>query len=278
MKWNIVTDSGCDLYHLKSKKDEIHFASIPFTINIGDREYVDDMNLNVNEMVKAMIDCKEISKTACPSPWMWYEQFEKADYVIAVTLSSQLSGSYNSANIARDMILEEYPDKKVAVIDSRSAGSEISLIVMNMCKLIENGHDFDDVVKTMEKEMQRFHIIFALSSFDNLIKNGRIGKITGFLAGKMGFWGIGTGSEQGTIAMKEKVRGSKKVVNTILQDIKERGKNMETVLISHCDNEKFATNLKNAIHEEWPKLNIEIMSTRGLCSYYAEKGGVIVAF
>lgn len=122
------------------------------------------------------------------------------------------------------------------------------------------------------------HVIFALSSFDNLIKNGRMGRITGFLACKLGIWGIGIGSEQGTIAIKEKVRGSRNAVNSVLQDIKERGNHMETVLISHCENEKFAENLKEMIHSEWPKLEVRIMETRGLCSYYAEKGGVIIGF
>lgn len=250
MKWNIITDSSCDLFDLKKQDSEINFSSTPFTINIGNRDFVDDSNLDVCEMVQAMIDSREVSKTACPSPEVWYEQFKKADCSIAITISSQLSGSYNSANSARNMVLEEFPDKKIAVIDSRSAGSEISLMVEKIYKCIEEGHDFDYVVKMIKKEMQYSHIIFALTSFDNLIKNGRMSKLTGFIACKLGFWGIGIGSEQGTIAIKEKVRGSKKAVNAILRDIKERGSHVHTIFISHCENDKFAEDLKNNILRE----------------------------
>lgn len=278
MKWNIITDSSCSLYHLDEQSEKIRFASIPFVINIGSRDFVDDEKLNTAEMVTAMENCGEVSHTSCPAPYAWYEQFEKEEYSIAITISSKLSGSYNSACTARNMILEKYPDKKITVIDSRSTGSERVLIVMKLCKLINAGYDFNSVIEKTEQYTKHTHIVFALSSFDNLIKNGRMSRITGFLAGKLGFWGIGIGSEQGTIEIKEKVRGNKKALNAILKDIKERATNIETVVICHCQNAEFAESLKNAIQNISHTVEVKIMPTRGLCSYYAEKGGLIIGF
>lgn len=278
MKWNIITDSSCDLYHLDEYSEKIRFASIPFIINIENRDFVDDEKLNTAEMVAVMEKCREVSHTSCPAPYAWYEQFEKEEYSIAITISSKLSGSYNSACTARNMILEKYPDKKIAVIDSRSTGSEMVLIVMKLCKLINAGYDFNSVIEKTEQYMKHTHIVFALSSFDNLINNGRMSRITGFLAGKLGFLGIGIGSEQGTIEIKEKVRGNKKALNAILKDIKERAADIETVVISHCQNAEFAESLKNAIQNICHTVEVKIMPTRGLCSYYAEKGGLIIGF
>lgn len=278
MKWNIITDSSCNLYGLDEHREKIRFASIPFIINIGNRDFVDDEKLNTAEMVTAMENCGEVSHTSCPTPYAWYEQFEKSEYSIAITISSKLSGSYNSACTARNMISEKYPDKKIAVIDSRSTGSEMVLIVMKLCRLISAGYDFDSVIEKTEQYMEHTHIVFALSSFNNLIKNGRMNRITGFLAGKLGFWGIGIGSDQGTIIIKEKVRGNKKALNAILKDIKERGTDIETVIISHCQNAGFSESLKNAIQDIRHTVEVKIMSTGGLCSYYAEKGGLIIGF
>lgn len=112
MKRNIITDSSCDLYNLEEQSGKIRFASVPFVINIGNRDFVDDEKLNIAEMVTAMEECQEISRTSCPSPYAWYEQFEQSDNSIAVTISSKLSGSYNSACTARNMILEKHSDKK----------------------------------------------------------------------------------------------------------------------------------------------------------------------
>ena len=133
MKWNIITDSSCDLFDLEIPNDEISFSSIPFVISVDNRDFVDNTNLNVGEMVAAMEQCDEISHTSCPAPYAWYEQFEKPGYSIAITISSKLSGSYNSACTARNMVLEK-----------------------------------------LEQHMRHTHIVFALSSFNNLVKNGRM--------------------------------------------------------------------------------------------------------
>lgn len=150
MKWSIVTDSSCDLQNLETGNEQIIFSIIPFTISVGNRDFIDDMNLNVNEMIVAMDLCKEASHTSCPAPYAWYKQFEKADNSIAITISSQVSGSYNSALAARNMILEKYPDKKIAVLDSHTAGPEIILMIQKLCELIKSQQCFNLIVKAMD--------------------------------------------------------------------------------------------------------------------------------
>jgi len=278
MKWNIVTDSSCDLFDLEVPNESVSFSSVPFVINVGNKDFLDDSSLNTKELIDSMEMSDKAGHTSCPSPHTWYKQFKKADISIAITISGKLSGSYRSACVARNMIMDKYPDKRIAVIDSYSAGAEITLLVRKLCSFIVSEDDFDTVVDALKQYMNHTHVVFALSSFNNLIKSGRMNKLSGFIANKLGFWGIGIGSEQGTIKIKKKVRGSKKALEVILNDMKERGFSQGMVVISHCHNRKFAENLKNAIQEIWYNADVTIMPTRGLCSYYAEKGGLIVGF
>lgn len=278
MKWNIVTDSSCDLFDLEVPNESVSFSSVPFVINVGNKDFLDDSSLNTKELIDSMEMSDKAGHTSCPSPHTWYKQFKKADISIAITISGKLSGSYRSACVARNMIMDKYPDKRIAVIDSYSAGAEITLLVRKLCSFIVSEDDFDTVVDALKQYMNHTHVVFALSSFNNLIKSGRMNKLSGFIANKLGFWGIGIGSEQGTIKIKKKVRGSKKALEVILNDMKERGFSQGMVVISHCHNRKFAENLKTAIQEIWHNADVTIMPTRGLCSYYAEKGGLIVGF
>ena len=278
MKWNIIADSSCDMFTLEKHSDDLSFSSIPFVISVDGKDYVDDETLNISRMVSEMEESKKASHTSCPSPEAWYEQFEKPGNTIAVTISGRLSGSYNSAGTAMNMILEKYPDKKIALIDSRSTGPEIIMIIRKLCNLIESGAGFDAVVAGADEYAQHTHIVFALSSFGNLIKNGRMGKIAGFLAGKLHFWGIGTGSEEGTIQMKQRARGKKMAVEAIINDVRERRNHPGEVVISHCQNQELANVLKESIEKTWHDAQVTVMPTRGLCSYYAERGGLIVAY
>ena len=278
MEWNIIADSSCDTFELEKQYSDIRFSTIPFVISVESKDYVDDETLDTARMVSAMEESKKASHTSCPSPNAWYEQFLKPGYTIAVTISSRLSGSFNSATTAMNMIHEKYPDKKIALIDSHSTGPEMIMIIRKLCEWINSGADFDDVVRNAIEYEKRTHIVFALSSFNNLIKNGRMSRIAGFLAGRLHMWGIGIGSEEGTIIIKHKVRGQKKALETIISDIKERRVKPVEVVISYCQNLELAETLKAAIEKLWNEAKVTIVPTRGLCSYYAERNGLIVAF
>lgn len=264
--------------YLEAAYENIEFSTVPFSIGVGGKEYLDDDSLNIGELMSAMQECKTASRTACPSVGAWCEQFQKDGNIIAITITSNLSGSYNSACVARNMVLEEQPEKQIAVIDSLSTGPEMVLILRKICELIVGNMDFETVIKETKKHMKNTHVAFALSSFDNLVKNGRMNKITGFIANKLGLLGVGFASERGTIEVKGVSRGRRKAIEAILNDMKLRGTYIKEVVISHCQNIEFAEQVKTAILNVWNDSTVTIIPTRGLCSYYTEQGGLIIGF
>ena len=278
LKWNIIADSSCDLFELEAPAEDIRFATVPFVIRVGEEDFVDDKALDLSAMVDAMVRSKSASHTACPAPGAWLEAFGDEGDVIVITISGNLSGSYNSACVARDMLLEQSPDRRCVVIDSLSTGPEMCLIVRRLRALILEGKPFDEVVAEAKRYMESTHIIFSLSSYNNLIKSGRMHRIVGLAASTLNLWGVGIGSPTGEIAFRRMARGSKRAVEVIVNDMKERANGIRQVVIDHCVNPDFAEKLRDAVLAEWPDAEITVRSTRGLCGYYAEKNGVIVGY
>lgn len=278
MDWKIVTDSSCDFYELEKKDEKVGFATVPFVISIDGVDYVDDENLKVSEVIDAIDSCKETSFTSCPSPAEWIQAIGDATKCFLVTISSSLSGSYNSAGVAKKMILEEDPSRQIEILDSLSTGPTLCLIVRKLQELISENDDFEVVKNEIHNYMKSMHVVFALSSYNNLVRNGRMSKIAGMVASKLRLTGVGIGSEEGTIEVKKIARGTKKVIEIIIDDIKERGENCRSIIISHCQNEELASTLKEAIHKVFDSIDIKIIPTRGLDSYYAEKHGIIVGY
>lgn len=278
MNWKIIADSSCDLRSVDLSCDEFKFTTIPFILKIGETEYIDNETLEIEKMINDMENCSSIGQSACPSPELWAKEFRENDYSIAITISSNLSGSYNSAVVAKEMVLSEFPNKKIAVLDSRSTGPESAMCILKIGKLIKEGKDFDYIIESSEKFLEKTSTVFALCSFDNLVKNGRMNRLTGFVARKLGMWGIGAASEIGTIVMRGKSRGIEKAINLIIDEMKAKKFVGGQVIISHCFNEICAEKVKTAIIKNWKSAQISILKTRGLDSFYAERGGVIVAF
>lgn len=278
MKWNIVTDSSCDLFPAPSGDGLIRLASVPFAICVGSQTFVDDETLDHDAMMDAMERERSASRTACPAPGDWLAEFEQGEQTLAITISSQLSGSMNSALAARGMALARWPEKRIAVLDSRSAGPELVLCVEEIERLIRSGLDFDAVAEQAAQFLQKARVLFALSSFDNLVKNGRMGRVTGFVARALGMWGIGGGSDEGMIVLEGKARGGQRAVALLTDTMREKGYQGGAAVISHCDNADMAWKLRARMQELWPAAKVEILPTRGLCSYYADRGGLIVSF
>ena len=172
MTWHLVADTACDLHTLEGGKDLIDFGTIPFTIRIGGKEYIDDENMDIPGMLEANESHDELAQTACPSPEDWRARFSAPGPVIAFTISSALSGSYNSACTARTMLLEEEPDKQIAVIDSKATGPEEAMLVWAARDLILSGMEFSEIEKALNETAERIHTSFALASYHNLIKAG----------------------------------------------------------------------------------------------------------
>ncbi len=278
MKWHLVADSSCDLHALSPEDSATGFETIPFHIHVGRRDYIDDAAIDVDAMLTDNEKSAEAAATACPGAQQWADAFDRDGPVIAFTISSALSGSYNSACAAREMILEEHPDRQIAVIDTKATGPETVLIIRRACQLIREGLAFDRVVSDLNDCAAKTHIIFALSSYHNLIKAGRVNRLVGLVAGHLGFWGIGVGSDEGKIAMRGKARGEKGMIRFLVNEIKQTGLAGKAIVISHCLNEKAAQLLRDALLAAFGSVSVDILPTRGLDSFYAERNGLIVAY
>ena len=277
MKWRIIADSSCDIFDLDHKPQNLYFSTVPFVITVDDKDFVDNEDLDVRELVAAMASSKK-SFTSCPSPAEWIREFGEEGDVFAVTISANLSGSYNSACTAKEMILENDPDRKIEILNSRGTGPSLNMIIYKLRELISRGLTYEEVKQEIHKYMEDHKLIFALSSYHNLVNNGRMPKIAGIVLGHLGLWGVGIASEEGTIKMKKIAKGGKRTLQVIMSDLKERVADKECVVISHCENDEFARNLKIAVEKAYADMEVRIMRTRGLCSYYAERGGIIVGF
>ncbi len=276
MKWSIITDSSCE--YSGQNTSELTFEKAPFIITVDDKNYIDDASLCVDDMISAMEKSKKATYTACPSPESWYKKFMAVEQSIAITISSGVSGSFNSAKLAREMALEKCPNKKIFILDSLSAGSALSLFSQKAEHMIHDGLNFEAVAEQLQKHVANIKTIFALSSFDNLVKNGRINKVVGMVAGKLGIWGIGGATNEGRIITKDKVKGKNRMMSSIIEDMKKNNFHCGNVIITHCQNHELAVRLKEKISEVWEKSDISIFPSGGLCSYYAERGGLIIAY
>lgn len=278
MKLNIVADSSINLFSPREEMKDVSFSTVPFIISVGTKDYVDDENIDVEVLMEDMVTNKAASRTACPNTLLWYDEFKKEGDVIAITISSNLSGSINSALAAKQMVLAEEPNKKIGIIDSRSTGPAMELILDMINECMEKGMNAEEAADEINAKILSIKTIFTLCSFDNLVKNGRMNKIAGFVAGKLHLWGVGIASDEGTIKIKGLAFGTKGVLKSIVEDITNRLSDVSKVVIHHAKNIVTATKVKDKILEAFPKVKVFLSECRGLCSYYAEKNGLIVSY
>ena len=270
----IVSDSSSDLLTL----DNVEYASSPMKIITAKREFVDDENLNVDEMADFFNEYKERSQTSCPNPADWLDAFGDADDIICVTITSALSGSYNSACTAKELYEAENEGKRVFVLDTLSAGPEITLVVRKLEELVKSGMAYEGVCEKIQEYTKRTGLVFMLKSLKNFAANGRVSPLVAKLVGFAGVCIVGKASDEGTLEPTHKCRGENRSLETLINDLKELGLKNGKVSIGHCQNEGAATKLKQMIESTFEKVQVEIHKLRGLCSFYAEKGGLLVGF
>ena len=273
-KIKIVSDSSSDLLML----DSVEFASSPMKIITAKREFVDDENLNVDEMANFFNEYKDRSQTSCPNPADWLDAFGDADDIICVTITSALSGSYNSACTAKELYEAENEGKRVFVLDTLSAGPEITLVVRKLEELVKSGMAYEGVCEKIQEYTKRTGLVFMLKSLKNFAANGRVSPLVAKLVGFAGICIVGKASDEGTLEPTHKCRGENRSLETLINDLKELGLKNGKVSIGHCQNEGAATKLKQMIESTFEKVQVETHKLRGLCSFYAEKGGLLVGF
>ena len=269
----IVADSLCDLFTV----DHEDFRTVPLTIYTDERSFLDDENLNVTEMLNYLEKYKNRSYTSCPSIDAWSEAFDGAKEIIVLTVTSALSGSYNSALIAKQMYQEKNPDVRIEVIDSLSTGAEEVLALNKMVSLIKEGLSFEEIIETMREYIRKSRLFFSFFSIHNLAQNGRVNKTVAAALNVLNISIIGTATEDGKISVTSKARGEKKSLQILVEEMKKAGYSGGKAIITHTENETAANNLKELVLKEYPEADIKIVPTRGLCSYYMERKGVVIS-
>lgn len=274
LKYKIVADSSSDVLSLS----DIPFASAPLTIQAGRISYTDNASLNVEHMVQELASVPSRTSTACPSVGDWLDAFGQAENIFCLTITSALSGSYSSAMTAKDIYEHDHPGRNVLVIDTRSTGPEMRLLIEAIARWITEGLDFLSVCGEIVAYQARTGLLFLLQSVKNLANNGRISHLAAKAVGLLGLNLLGKASAEGTLELHGKCRGEKRAPPAILQLLHESGYAGGRLRISHCMNEPLATALRAQVALHYPAADIAVYPCRGLCSYYAEKGGILVGF
>ena len=277
MSYKIIIDSCGEL--LDEWKQDEHFESVPLTLNVGGETIIDDETFNQSEFLKKVAACETCPKSACPSPERYMKAFDcDADHVYAVTLSAELSGSYNSAVLGRNLLHEEQPDKKIYVFNSRSASIGETLIGLKIQECEEAGYTFEEVVSTVEEYIAEQNTFFVLDNLETLRKNGRLSTVKAFVASALKIKPVMGATPEGTICQLDQARGINKALIKMVQHIVDKTINSEkkVLAISHCNCLDRAMLLKNAIQEKLPVKKIVVLDTAGVSSMYANDGGVIV--
>lgn len=275
MKFKLVTDSSANL---RSIDDSVDFQSVPLTIRVEDREFVDDDNLQLDDMLETLATTKHKSSSSCPNVEGYLKAFGDADRVFCITITSNLSGSFNAARIAKEEYEAAHPDRKVYVIDSLSAGPELKLLAHRILEMIKASEIYEDICRKITEYQEKTHLIFCLESMKNLANNGRVSPLAAKIAGVLGIRAIGKASDVGTLEVLDKVRGEKGAVGKIFERMQEMGYQGGKVLIDNCCNLPAAKALQELVHSKFPKAQVIHDTCKGLCSFYAERGGLMVGF
>ena len=274
MNYKIVADSSSNVFGLSG----VDYAHVPLKILNQGVEYVDVPGLDVFGMLDAMKASREGSSTSCPNVYEWKEAFGDAEAVFAVTITSNLSGSYAAARTAAEDYMEEHPGRRVSVIDTLSVGPEAHLVLDKLVELMAQGLEFDEIDKQVRDYLKTTRLCFSLESIENLARNGRCSMAVAKLVGVMGIRIVGRASDEGTLQQLHKCRGEKKALVAVFDEMKSRGYCGGKVWIDHCLNLNAAMALKDHIRAEFPESVVHIGTCMGLCSYYAEHGGLLIGY
>lgn len=276
MSYKIIIDS-CGEF-IEEWKEDSRFESVPLTLNVGGEMIIDDETFDQESFIKKVAACPECPKSACPSPERYMKAYDcDADHIYAVTLSSELSGSYNSAVLGKNLLLEEHPEKKVYVFNSRSASVGETLIGMKIQECEENGLSFEETIEAVEAYIESQNTFFVLDDLETLRKNGRLSKVKSLVASALKIKPVMGSTPEGTICQLDQARGINKALVRMSQNIVEKAENSQdkVLAISHCNCRERAELLKNALLEKISVKDVVILDTAGVSTMYANNGGVI---
>lgn len=270
----IVADSSANLDHL------IHtdFAAVPIRIRIGSREYLDTPELDTGAMMRDMTACTESTGTACPSVGDWLGAFGEDNSIVAAVLTSKLSGCYNGAAAAAEEYMDAHPGRRVVLLDTLTTGPALELIAEKGDELHHAGLPFDELCDALRAYLSRTHLAFMLGSLNNFARNGRVSPALAKLVSLLKIRIVGRASDDGDLEPLNKCQGEKNALKQIWNNMLAAGYSGGKVRIRHTENYRAAELLRQTIAEKYPIADVRVAVNRGLCSYYAEYGGLLVGF
>ena len=277
MSYKIVIDSCGEL--LDEWKQDTRFESVPLTLTVGNENIIDDSTFDQADFLKKVADCPECPKSACPSPERYRKAFDcDADHVYCVTLSAELSGSYNSAMLGRSLVEEKHPGKKIHIFNSCSASVGETLIALKIQACEEKGMDYKQTIDTVEHYISQQNTFFVLENLETLRKNGRLSRVKALVASALKIKPVMGATQEGTICQLDQARGMNKALVKMVEHIQEVTTDSvnRTLAISHCNCAQRAQMLKEALEEKMNLKKILVLDTAGVSSMYANDGGIIV--
>lgn len=281
MKPRIISDSSCDLPSNFLEKDDIDFSLVPLKIIVGDREFIDNETLNTKELIAAMKTHKTASSSACPSPEDFAAELRKNKESYVITMTSGLSGTYNSARVARSMVLEEDDTLKISLFDTLATSPFMILMIMKLRDLIKAGNmDFDAICENLTSYQETLKLRFLLQDLSNLVKSGRMNRVAGAVASALSIMPIFRSDNKGEIQLVTKARGIKKALSGLANMVEEKSKIQQQfpVVITHCNNLSQAEILKDLLEKRFNLMEIYIFPMHGLTTYYSNDKGLLMAF
>ena len=273
MRYQIVSDSSSNIFHIEG----VNYTTVPMKIIAGEKEYVDNQDLDVRGMVDDLKAYKGKSGSSCANAQEWLDAFGDADMVFGVTISRNLSGSFNAAQQAAQDFAEEHPNSRIHIFDTLSAGPEMAMVIEKIVELIGKDLSFEQIVAQVREYQNHCHILFCLESMNNLARNGRVNPAVAKIASVLGIRACGD-AQNGQIIPSQKPRGQKKATEVLAAMVRERGFTNDSWLrIAHCFGENQAQLLIDALRKDFPNARYTIEPTTALCSFYAEEGGLMIA-
>ncbi len=277
MKYKIIVDSSCDVNKDYLSGTGVDLAVIPFTVNVGEKAFVDDDGLDTQELLTALENFSDKPISACPSPQAFLDELTGADKYFIITISSKLSGSYNSGIVAKNLCATP---NDVFVIDSKqTSGGEI-FIIDKIVELINANKDFSEICDSViEYSYQKTELLFTLKDYSNLVKNGRMTPLQAVIATTLRIKPV-CAAQNGEIKIIKKLLGAKRLLRELVLTMQEKKQTFGCgkCIITHADNLEDANELKDALIEKNIFSQVEVLPMKGLCSFYAMRKGLIICF
>ena len=279
MRYGIVVDSGCDADSVERITGaEVPLEKVPLKIIVGEQEFWDGIGFDADTMLAALDAYTGKTSTAAPSVGEWREALSHYDAVFGLTITGSLSGSYASAEAARKILLEEGSDQQMEILDTLSTGPEMTMLAEKLAELIQKKLSFAEISERIHRYQDSVRLLYVLQSVDNLVRNSRLSHLVGRAISVLNIRILGRASTEGRLEILQKCRGREKAYERLVETMLEDGYRGGKVVISHCNNLPMAELVCSKIRALYQNAEIYVMKSKGLNTYYAEKGGLLVGF